>query len=107
MTVQNIEEQLLSEIAELHPSKGITRLELECDHQHGLVYVVDGAEMNWVCSNRRRPAHSFSGFFNELVEMKDPRIKELMNRWGLYYRPLPLAEQAAQAEEKEGDAPTA
>jgi hypothetical protein len=78
----------------IHPGRGQVRIELECQHQHGLVYVTEGAEMNWVCSNRRRPAHSLAGFFKELTQLKDARVRELMQRWGLYFRPLPLAEPA-------------
>ena len=73
----------------VYPGRGQVRIELECQHQHGLVYVTEGAEMNWVCSNRRRPAHSLAGFFKELTELKDARVRELMQRWGLYFRPLP------------------
>lgn len=81
---------------EFKASQGATRLEMECQHQHGLLYVTEGAEMNWVCSSRRRPAHSIAGFFRELNEMRDPRVKELLQRWGLYFRPLPLKEQAGE-----------
>lgn len=63
---------------------------MECQHQAGRLYVTEGADMNWVCSARARPSHSLAGFFRELQELDDPRITELMRRWGLYYRPLPL-----------------
>ena len=75
------------------PSKGVTRMELECQHQHGLLYVVEGAENNWVCSHLRRPAHSMAGFFRELVALDENRVKAIMQRWGLYFRSLPLAEE--------------
>ena len=83
------------------PSRGSTRLEMECQHQHGLLYVTEGAEMNWVCSSRRRPAHSLAGFFRELGEMQDARVREVMQRWGLCYRQLPLAQQPTEEEEEE------
>lgn len=83
------------------PTRGQTRIELECQHQHSLVYVVDGAEGNWVCSTGHRPAHSLSGFFRELTELQDARIKELMNRWGLYVRPLPIREEEADGQDAE------
>jgi hypothetical protein len=82
----------LRNLAPLHLGRGSTRIELECQHQHGLLYVVEGAEMNWVCSNLGRPVHSLAGFFKELTELKDARVRELMQRWGLYFRPLPLVE---------------
>jgi len=78
------------------PSEGQTRVTLECSHQHGRLYIVEGAEMNWVCSASRRSAHSVAGFFGELVDLDNERVKELMQRWGLYYRRLPLAEKAAR-----------
>lgn len=83
----------LADAALLKPSKGVTRMELECQHQHGLLYVVEGAENNWVCSHLRRPAHSLAGFFRELVGLDESRVKAIMQRWGLYYRSLPLAEE--------------
>lgn len=83
------------------PSRGSTRLEMECQHQHGLLYVTEGAEMNWVCSSRRRPAHSLAGFFRELGELDDNRVQEAMQRWGLCFRQLPLAEQPAEEEDVE------
>ncbi len=79
---------------------GATRLEMECQHQHGMVYITEGADMNWVCSRLRRPAHSLAGFFRELGELDDNRVKNLMQRWGLYYRELPLAEQPEETEEE-------
>lgn len=84
------------------PSEGQVRVTLECPHQHGRLYIVEGAEMNWVCSASRRPAHSLAGFFGELVDLEDPRIKALLQRWGLYYRRLPLAEKAVRGEPARG-----
>lgn len=74
---------------------GSRRVELECEHQNGLVYVVR-AKKNWVCSNDLLHVHSLAGFFRELMELGDPRVREVMQRWGVYYRPRPLAEQASE-----------
>lgn len=93
VTLVPIEEAALADIALVHSGHGSTRLKLECRHQHGLIYVVDGAEMNWVCSRLRRPGHALAGFFGELMNLDESRIKALMQRWGLYYRSLPLAEE--------------
>ena len=71
------------------PSDGMTRLELECTHQHRMIYVTEGAERNWVCSRLLRPAHSLAGFFGEIEDLHDPRIRQIMQRWGIYSRPLP------------------
>ena len=68
---------------------GGKRIELQCEHQNGLLYIVPG-EASWVCSEELMHAHALAGFFRQMSELDDPRIKELMQRWGLYYRPRPL-----------------
>lgn len=70
------------------------RIELQCEHQNGLVYVVR-AESSWVCSEDLLHAHALAGFFRELTDLDDPRIIDAMQRWGIYYRPRPLAESPA------------
>ena len=70
----------------------MTRLHLRCTHQHGLVYFVP-AEKSWVCSPERIPAHALAGFFGELMGLKDANVKDIMQRWGLYFRQLPLDEE--------------
>ena len=70
--------------------QGNTRIELRCEHQAGLLYVVEAAVMNWVCSRLLRPVHSLAGFFGELTALHDARVREVMQRWGLYYRPLSI-----------------
>ncbi len=73
---------------------GGKRIELQCEHQNGLLYIVPG-EASWVCSEELMHAHALAGFFRQMSELDDPRIKELMQRWGLYYRPRPLASAEA------------
>ena len=68
---------------------GNTRVEIQCEHQSGLIYVVP-AEASWVCQPEHLHAHALAGFFRELLELSDPRITALMQRWGLYYRSRPL-----------------
>ena len=68
---------------------GSTRVEIQCDHQSGLIYFVP-AEASWVCQPEHLHAHALAGFFRELIEPADPRITELMQRWGMYYRSRPL-----------------
>ncbi len=75
---------------------GSKRVELECEHQNGLVYIVR-AENNWVCSDDLLHAHALAGFFRELGELESPAVKEVMQRWGVYYRPRPLAEQTGDS----------
>ena len=73
----------------ISPGADQTRIQVTCPHQSGLIYVVP-AERSWVCSAEQVPAHALAGFFRELVELRDPRVAELMQSWGLYYRQLPL-----------------
>ncbi len=70
-------------------SDGGARLEAGCEHQRGLLYVISG-NMNWVCGQEHRPAHSLAGFFRELSQLNDPGVTDLMRRWGLYFRELSL-----------------
>ena len=65
------------------------RIKLECEHQNGIVYVV-ASEANWVCTDDLTHVHSLAGFFKEIADLKDPRVQDAMQRWGLYYRELPL-----------------
>lgn len=73
----------------IRPGEGMTRIQATCAHQSGLLYVVP-AERSWVCSTEHVPAHAVAGFFRELVALKDHRVQELMQLWGIYYRQLPL-----------------
>ena len=68
---------------------GGKRLEMECSHQNGLLYVIPG-DGSWVCSEELMHAHALAGFFKELMDLNDDRLHELMQRWGLYFRSRPL-----------------
>jgi hypothetical protein len=68
---------------------GGKRIEMQCSHQNGLLYVIPG-DGSWVCSPELMHAHALAGFFRELGELGDDRVHELMQRWGLYYRPRPI-----------------
>ena len=68
---------------------GGKRLEIQCAHQNGLLYVVP-SEASWVCSEELLHVHAMAGFFRQLAELDDQRVHELMQRWGLYFRPRPL-----------------
>ena len=73
----------------IKPGGDMTRIQVSCAHQSGLIYVVP-AEASWVCSPEHMPAHALAGFFRELVARQDHQVQELMQRWGVYYRQLPL-----------------
>jgi len=83
---------------------GGTRVEVQCIHQSGLLYVVP-SEASWVCSQEQLHAHALAGFFRELVELKDPRVRRLMQRWGLYFRTRPLedADEGADGGAPQGE----
>ncbi len=66
-------------------SGGAKRVELQCEHRNGLIYVVS-AEGNWVCTDDLIHAHALAGFFGEITDLGDERIKTLMQKWGIYYR---------------------
>ena len=69
---------------------GGKRIEVQCEHQNGLIYVVP-AESSWVCSETLLHAHALAGFFRQLVELESPEVEAVMQRWGIYYRERPLA----------------
>lgn len=75
-----------------HDSGG-KRIEMQCEHQNGLAYVVRG-EASWVCSDELLHAHALAGFFREVVELDDERINGIMQRWGIYYRTRPIADDS-------------
>ena len=54
---------------------GGKRVEIECEHQNGLLYVVP-AESSWVCSEELMHAHAIAGFFRQLMELEDERVEE-------------------------------
>ena len=70
------------------PSDEMTRIQVSCEHQSGLIYVVP-AERSWVCASERLPSHALAGFFRELVALQLPTVRGLMQQWGIYYRELP------------------
>ena len=80
---------------------GGKRLELQCEHQNGLLYVVP-SESSWVCSDEFLHAHAMAGFFRQLTELDNAEVKALMQQWGLYYRTRPLASQDAGQDAESG-----
>ena len=81
---------------EMKSGDDMTRIPVTCPHQSGLIYVVP-AERSWVCTSKDMPRHALAGFFRELVALADPRVGELMQSWGIYYRQLPLAGDVADS----------
>lgn len=68
------------------------RIELRCEHQNGLLYIVP-SEASWVCSENLMHAHALSGAFTELIGLDDQRINDILRRWGVYFRVRPLIAQ--------------
>lgn len=77
---------------------GGQRVEMQCEHQNGLLYVVPG-DSSWVCSDELRHAHALAGFFRQLMELDDDRVQGLMQKWGLYYRPRSIDTDAEAGDE--------
>ena len=77
------------------PGDEMTRIQLGCEHQQGLIYVVP-AERSWVCNSETLPAHALAGFFRELVGLQRPEVSNLMRQWGIYYRQLPLSDASTE-----------
>lgn len=67
------------------------RLEFQCPHQNGLLYVIP-SKASWVCSEDNIHAHAIAGFFGDLSSLDYPKIEELMQKWGLYFRKRSLEE---------------
>ena len=82
----------------IKPGEEMTRIQVACPHQSGLLYVVP-AEKSWVCTDGQLTGHALAGFFRELVALKDSRVQELMQSWGVYYRQLPLEREATTTDE--------
>lgn len=61
------------------------RIELSCEHKSGTVYMVP-SESSWVCKDQNLDSHALSGFLSDIVKVTDPKILELMQKWGIYYR---------------------
>ena len=77
------------------PGDEMTRIQLACEHQQGLIYVVP-AERSWVCNSETLLAHVLAGFFRELVGLQRPEVSNLMRQWGIYYRQLPLSDASTE-----------
>jgi hypothetical protein len=77
---------------------GGSRVEIQCEHQSGLLYVVP-ADASWVCTDDMRPAHAIAGFLKDLSLLDNTQVHDVMQRWGIYYRERPLesAEDSPQS----------
>ena len=75
---------------EVKGGTGSKRLEMACEHQSGVLYAVPG-ESSWVCTPELLHVHAIAGFFRELDELASAEVREVMQRWGLYYRSRALS----------------
>ncbi len=71
---------------------GSKRIELECEHQSGVLYVVP-SEASWVCQEEMLHVHALAGFLRELVNLDNPDVGAVLQRWGIYYRPRALVDK--------------
>lgn len=72
-------------VLEIKGGPGGKRIELSCEHQKGVLYVVP-SEANWVCEEQLLHVHALAGFFEQISESDESSIKEAMQRWGIFYR---------------------
>lgn len=68
---------------------GGSRVEIRSQNQAALLYAVP-SEGSWVATPEQLHAHALAGFLNELTLLNNPEVRGLMQKWGLYVRPLPL-----------------
>ena len=66
-------------------SDGSKRINIKCEHQNGVLYVVP-SEANWVCCESLLHAHSIAGFFSDITNLDDESLQKIMQKWGIYYR---------------------
>jgi hypothetical protein len=71
---------------------GGTRIEIRSQNQAGLLYAVP-SEGSWVATPETLHAHALAGFLRDLTQLHDSKVEALMQKWGLYYRELPLDEE--------------
>lgn len=83
----------------IKPSHEMTRIQVSCKHQSGLLYMVP-AEKSWVCPQEHMSAHALAGFLRELMELDNPAVKGLMQRWGIYFRQLPLEGEESETQKQ-------
>jgi len=76
----------------IHGEDKNKRISIKCEHQRGLIYVVP-SESNWVCQTEYMPAHSLAGMFKEIASLEDEKIFSIMQKWGIYYRPLEISKE--------------
>ena len=76
-------------------SDGSKRIDIKCDHQSGVLYVVP-SEANWVCTEDLLHAHSIAGFFSDITDLNDKNIQQIMQNWGIYYRTVGIENSEQQ-----------
>lgn len=78
---------------EVQDQNGGSLMKMRCPHLNATLYVIPSPG-NWVCSDHLRPGHGLAGFMKELTALENPQVKELMQRWGLYFRTSVVEEEA-------------
>ena len=76
----------------IHGEDKNKRIHMKCEHQSGLIYIVP-SESIWVCQPERMPAHSLAGMFKDIASLEDKKIFSIMQKWGIYYRPLEISKE--------------
>lgn len=69
----------------LTTSENMNILDLSTKHLSGKLYFVK-TDQNWVAEDDSVYIHSLIGFFSDLNKLNDSESKNLMQKWGIYFR---------------------
>ena len=71
---------------DLTTTENMNILDLATKHLSGKLYFVK-TDQNWVSENDSIYIHSLIGFFSDLNKLNNTESKNLMNKWGISFRP--------------------
>ena len=66
-------------------TENMNTLNLETNHLGGKLYFVK-TDQNWVAEDDSIYIHSLIGFFSDFNKLNDSESKNLMQKWGIYFR---------------------
>tara|TARA_Y100000994_G_C15693667_1_gene442530 strand:+ start:1226 stop:1480 length:255 start_codon:yes stop_codon:yes gene_type:complete len=66
-------------------TENMNTLDLETNHLSGKLYFVK-TDQNWVAEDDSIYIHSLIGFFSDFNKLNDYESKNLMQKWGIYFR---------------------
>ena len=66
-------------------TENMNTLDLETNHLSGKLYFVK-TDQNWVAEDESIYIHSLIGFFSDFNKLNNSESKNLMQKWGMYFR---------------------